>query len=538
MAAPPFCATSGAQVSLAAGECAVVDPRSTGGSALFPGNPSGAQIEYLLVPQSASGTPNDSQSFRLQGMALALAGVGPERVAQEAPPTELGPAEQFHLFLRRSERARSYPAPAGPAAAPVAEPAPAPQAAATVAPVDSGHVRTFKVCGDLQCSQPLPTVTATALKVGEHIAIYVDNNAPQPGLSQQDLDTLRVIFDTLLYEVDTLAFGLESDVDANGVVLVLMTNRVNQLVADPCPNGFVAGYFFGADIDPFFRTQFNNGEVFYSIVPDPAGTLSCAHTVAQVKRIIPVTFAHEFQHMISYNQHVLVRRRDAEDLWLNEGLSHYAEERVGRSFLPGDNPSFCSFAGGNLYNAGLYFADPGAHFLVDTAGIGGLAERGAYWLFIRYLVDQYAASAAFPDADAFTRTLVQTTLTGVANVKQQTGATFTDVVNRWGLANWVSDLPGFVAPAALQYKSWAFRTDFPRFNQTCSNAIPSSFPLVPGAGDGSAVSLSGTLRAGSGWYHRAQQAAGATGFSLLFTDASGAALRASLVPRLNVIRIQ
>src|SRR2546429_9346223 len=139
-----------------------------------------------------------------------------------------------------------------------------------------------------------------------------------------------------LYVVDTLAFGRESDIDANHVVLVLMTNRVNQLVtaAECATGGYVGGYFFGGDIDPFFRGLFNSAEIFYSIVPAPAATLSCAHSVSEIKNNLPVTFVHEFQHMISYNQHVLVRRGQAEILWLNEGLSHYAEERGGRSFLP------------------------------------------------------------------------------------------------------------------------------------------------------------------------------------------------------------
>ena len=35
--------------------------------------------------------------------------------------------------------------------------------------------------------------------------------------------------------------------------------------------------------------------------------------------------------MISYNQHVLVAAGSAEDTWLNEGLSHFAEELGGRS---------------------------------------------------------------------------------------------------------------------------------------------------------------------------------------------------------------
>src|SRR2546427_1440736 len=55
-----------------------------------------------------------------------------------------------------------------------------------------------------------------------------------------------------------------------------------------------------------FRSS-NHGEVFYSIVADSAGTLSCSHSRTQVKRVLPGTFTHEFQHMISYVQHVLVR---------------------------------------------------------------------------------------------------------------------------------------------------------------------------------------------------------------------------------------
>jgi len=41
---------------------------------------------------------------------------------------------------------------------------------------------------------------------------------------------------------------------------------------------------------------------------------------------VPVTFIHEFQHMISFNQHVLVGNSvNGEVLWLNEGFSHYAK---------------------------------------------------------------------------------------------------------------------------------------------------------------------------------------------------------------------
>src|SRR5438046_10467368 len=163
------------------------------------------------------------------------------------------------------------------------------------------------------------------------------------------------------------------------VIGVLSASADSLLTATQCtPTSFAAGYSFGADLitTPAFATG-NNGEIVYSIVPDPSGTLSCAHPVTAVTQIVPVTFVHEFQHMISFNQHFLVRGSFPEDLWLNEGLSHYAEENGGRTYLP-DSHTFFKYAFGDVYNAGQYFTAPQHYFLVDTAGIGGLRDAGAY----------------------------------------------------------------------------------------------------------------------------------------------------------------
>src|SRR3989442_1036971 len=226
----PCKATSGGQVSLGIGAYTVIDPTQTAGCAVFPSNPAGTTIEYLVVPQSASSIPDDSQAFKLGGNPLAAPRPPPP------PASTLGPnvAQHFDLPLR-------------------------------------------------------------------------------------------------LYETDTLAFGGESDIDNNGMVIVLMTGKVNALVTSAQCNsptgGYVAGFFFGADLitTPPFATG-NAGEIFYSIVPDPSGTLSCQHSVSAVTQLVPVTFVHEVQHMISFNQHFLVRGNFPEDLWLNEGVSHYAEE--------------------------------------------------------------------------------------------------------------------------------------------------------------------------------------------------------------------
>lgn len=538
--APPLppCTSSGTPVALAVAAYVSIDPGPIDGCTVFPANATASPIQYLVIPQAASPTPDDSQTFRLRG-AVPTSGVAPQLVG---PVTaQLSPADEFHYFLRQSERDRSFPVQPQPKTTAPLEPSA--QAPTVITPVDSGDVRTFKVCGNLKCSTT-PTVTATAMKVGQHIAIFVDNAAPQQGggLSQSDLSSLRDVFDTLLYETDTLAFGRESDIDSNAVVIVLMTNKVNQLVtsAQCTATGFVAGYFFGADIDPFFRSKYNSAEIFYSIVPDPNATLSCSHPVAQVTRIVPVTFVHEFQHMISYNQHVLKRGGKAEILWLNEAMSHYAEERGGRNYLPGDSLNYCRYVAGDLYNAAQYLMAPHNYFLVDTTGIGGLANRGAYWLFLRYLIDQYAADTSRVAVDAYTRSLDSTSATGVTNVMQHANNTpFATLVARWGLANWVSDLAGFTAPPELTYKAWSFRAAYNNPSPwTCSGSIPVTFPLTPATGAGPTLNLSGTLRAGSGMYFRVQQPGGAAGFTTLFSNGSGSALRNTLVPRLTVIRIQ
>src|SRR5256885_10033738 len=465
--------TAGTPLALGVGAYQSIDPRPVSGCIVFPASPSAT--EYLLVAQAATGTPNDTQSFQLVGSALTPSALASQVTAPS--PVRAAAAERFHLFLRQAERSRAYAAPAPAARRGRGKVQPAVQATAQApAPprrpfpaADSGMINSFTVCGNLTCdSDSLKTVDAALQKIGQHIVLYVDTAAPKPGLCQADLDALRAVFDTRLYEIDTTAFGRESDIDHNGVVIVLMTRTVNELVpAAECRDGAVIGYFYGADIDPFWGPQYNNGEVFYALVADPVPVLkSCAHPVAQVQRLLPPTFVHEVQHMISYNHHVLERRGEAEILWLNEALSHYAEELGGRSFLPADTATFCNYVAGDLSNSGNYLQSPQSHFLVDTSGIGDFENRGAYWLFLRYLIDQYSADTTFAQRNAFTRKLDITGLTGPRNVGTQTGQSFPLLLERWALANWVSDLPGFAAPSSLQYKMWRFPAPCPRLGRT------------------------------------------------------------------------
>jgi hypothetical protein len=328
------------------------------------------------------------------------------------------------------------------------------------------------------------------------------------------------------------------------VVIVLLTQRVNALSPNCNNTGrVILGYFFGADLLP--RTSANPGsneaEVFYGLVQDPTSA-SCDISREEATGRLPATFIHEFQHMISFNQHVLLRGGTTEDTWLNEGLSHFAEELGGRQVpdaeCPNSNSCAEEFLGqGDLFNALAYLASPEDFFLIEPGSSNGrLEERGANWLFVRWLVDHFAVDSVF-GAD-FTTRLVATNLVGAANVEMQTGVTFSTLVPEWQLSNYLDDLPGFDQPAArLRYKSWNFRA------VAGVNGRP--FPLVPDMTSGDGYVHRGVLRAGSGRHVLVVQEAGAGEVNLEVTGLTprpkrlvSRPLPSSVSPRIGLVRIR
>src|SRR2546422_525565 len=106
------CTAGAPLVNLTAGEYRSADPRPRGdfvlrtvrgpGCVAFAANQSGSGIEYLLVPQAATGTPGGKSSFLLRGATLAASSA--PAPAPIAPSVRLAPAARFHQFLRESEQ--------------------------------------------------------------------------------------------------------------------------------------------------------------------------------------------------------------------------------------------------------------------------------------------------------------------------------------------------------------------------------------------------------------------------------------------------
>jgi hypothetical protein len=534
--------------TLAAGDVGISDPAG-GPCVAVPSVPAaggtGAQYLYLAVSTAGSQTANGITG------PYAVSGSAVPAVADQAPlPSPLLSsfkpaltAEQFHMMLRQRERATA----SDPRAVLFRSTAKAPSLAVAAAP-QVGDQKNFFVCRNTTCDQPFVTVTATAQQVSGNLAIFVDNASTVTQLyTPADLTNIGQLFDNYLYPIDTTNYGRESDIDGNGVVQVLLTPQINKL-SGSCntTKSVILGYFFSVDLEPS-QAGSNNGEVFYSIVPDPGNT-ACTITKSFAEDNLGPTFIHEFQHMISYNRHVLLNggAGQAEDTWLNEGLSHYAEELGGRLIPDNQNPllqpnenTLGQFVFSDYDNAYSYLINPEATALIESdQSTGLLAERGANWLMVKWLANQFGTTAPdsarflVPSTD-FTLKLENTTLLGSANVAQQAGQPFPDLVTYWQLANYLDDLPGF-APLnpRLQYISFNLRAALAQLNRT------PRFPLVPDSTLTGAYSHAGTLHQGSGHHVRIVQAAGAPGVQFKLSGQAGGAISPALVPRVGLVRVR
>lgn len=498
-----------------------------------------SEREYLLVAISGAGNESSagtSTPFALQGRSTSTTTpvVGSPLVQRADLPGTAAFAPQtpadFHKGLRLAEQswARDPGRRLGMSRG-------VPLAAQGI-PVFGGK-DSFSVCRQIQCTG-FTRVGATVRFVGRHGAIYVDDDLPAgaEALTQTDYDDLGRRFDDYIYPADTMAFGRESDINLDERIAILITDAVNDLTPN-CSDGRIVGYFYGVDLLPGIAGS-NRREVFYAFAPKPATAGCSGVTRARALTSLPPVLIHELQHMISFNQHVLVRGSADEDVWLNEALSHFAEELGHRTIpdaeCPGSVSCFSQFASGNIGNAYDYLDNPEATHLVTPARAGGpLAERGAGWLFVRWALDHFATDTLL--GTNMTRSLVQTARHGADNVTAVTGTDFPRLVAEWQLANYLENLSGFPQDGRLRYRSWNFRATFAA---NFPAVFPKRYPLTPDSTNGS-YARSGTLRAGSGRHVRFMVGAGAPAVTVrLAASTGGNRLAESIESRIAVVRIK
>ena len=374
---------------------------------------------YLVLAMSASTIGAAQHGFEVTGLIAGGSTLAQAVPTARAIPTDEGvpPQTRFEALLRRREAALVREG--------VARTRSAALRVESVVP-SVGDRQTFQV---INADSEFEEVNAVAEYVGSRAVLYVDETAPAGGLGQDDLEDFARQFDEVIYPTVTDAFGSVSDLDTNQRVIILFTPEVNRLTPKGSV-GFVGGFFFGVDLLPQ-REGSNNAEIFYSLVPDPAGQFSDPRPKHKVLEATPAVLAHEFQHMVHFNQRILVlEAASTEALWLNEGLAQMAEELVAREYESDENADAVQlFRMGNLQRARQYLLDPSAVSLLVAEGSGSLSERGGGWLHILYLAAQKGESVLGQ--------LTRTTTTGTDNVTARVGVPWEELLADWWTATYV-----------------------------------------------------------------------------------------------------
>jgi hypothetical protein len=376
--------------------------------------------------------------------------------------------------------------------------------------------------------------TGRVVAVTTHAIVVADTANPTGGYTDAEYLSVGQQFDAV-YTMDTGAFGDPTDIDNNGKIIMFFTRAVNEMT--PKGSGsVVGGFFYGRDLFPRANTTdfegcatSNFAEMFYLAVPDPNALVNgnTNFTKNFVSHLTVSTTAHEFQHLINAARRMYVNTTatDFEVVWLNEGLSHIAEELLFYNQSAGLAPRMdidsMRFKG-NQTNVDAYNFNQQANagrlleYLSRPATSSPYAEddslwtRGATWSFLRYAADHRGTS----DGDTWFK-LVNSTTESIANLQNVFGANVSAIFRDWAVANVADDLPG--VGNEWQHPSWNFRSFF--------NFLPSvkKYPLATvTVGDNSPLTV--TLNGGGAAYVRFTIPANQVGSVKWTTQANGIAM--------------
>jgi hypothetical protein len=354
----------------------------------------------------------------------------------------------------------------------------------------------FNVNSDSACEDP-DFRTGRVVAITDKAIVVADTANPrgQGTFTDQAYADFGTAFDEIVWPSNTQNFGMPHDVDGNGRVILFFTRAVNELT----PRGqswYVGGFFHSRDLFPKRETRdfrgceaSNEAEILYMLVPDPQGLVNGnPRTIAnELRGTVPV-LAHELQHLINASRRLFVVKAGGtgwqEDTWLNEGLSHIAEELLGywtsplaprqnidadrlSSSLP-EREAFLRFQHPNANRYAAYLEDPEAHTLI---GPDSLATRGATWSFLRYAADRKGG-----DESAVWRNLVTTSSSGLTNLQSVLGVEPIDWIHDWVVSIAADDNAGGLATQFRQ-ASWNFRSIYPWVRDSAGRPLYGRYPL-------------------------------------------------------------
>ena len=229
---------------------------------------------------------------------------------------------------------------------------------------------------------------------GERTLAYLETGESEA--VRNEVINLAQVFDNRIQLRVQSAFGRYSDVDGNGKVILLFTRRLNT-------SDLAIGFFYPGDLFPASHDlpESNEAEILYLGVPEEDSFNFSPASLA-------ATACHELQHLVNFSHVTLPYAADPNPplspVWLNEGLSHLAEDLCGYNTL-----------GGNLAFVSRFLDHPWEISLTSTGADGrgdSIERRGAAYLLLRYALEQAGGVNLSSDNNlagsglAFTRALM------------------------------------------------------------------------------------------------------------------------------------
>ncbi len=431
----------------------------------------------------------------------------------------------------------------------------------------------YAVNSDLSvsCEAPVRIIDGVVRAVGERAVIVEDPQAPAAGFTDADWRLIADEFDLTVYPTGTTYFGEAADLDGNGRVTLVFTPEVNALT--PPGGGRINGFFLLADLAASGRQggagvpgedgatcpASNEGEILYIGVADPTGEFGSPFTKAQALRAARRTAAHELQHLLAAEQRVVLGSQDfgaVEESWLDEGLSHLAEELVGLRLMElpqGQNITFDVIGSDrdrldifniylipNFFSLGLYMAAPGIAPVLapfDPGGLGSEQMRGFGLFFLRWLLDHDDGD----DPAALIRGLASGgggQRRGIPNVENETGRAWEDLIAEFAMALAVDDTDVQGLETRFKVTTWNLRDIFAALNenQGAGQRFPVPYPLALSPLAFSTRALDYDLNASTEAYFRLVGTSEAPALAIELFGQDGAALPPTAIAQVLIMR--
>jgi hypothetical protein len=397
-----------------------------------------------------------------------------------------------------------------------------------------------QIGGSNDCTATPQLINARVAAISNSAIVVADPDNPPDGYTDDEYNGFAQMFDSIINPLDVATFGAPSDIDSNGRVIFVFTKVINS--KSPAGSGsFVGGLTHSRDLLPKSSCPGSNeAELFYLMVPDvPPYTASNGNQFdkAFVNAVTEAGIVHEYQHLINFARRRFLNPgapQPNEELWLNEGLSHTAEDllfyrRSGRTprtnFMGSDinNQGIFDmwryYVLGNFLNFDEYLLSPNTYSPIQSTD--GTGTRGATFAFLRYIADQNFASDG-----TFWYDLVNSGDVGVSNIEKRLGnmsdANFQTMFRDFIVSLYSDDFAAGIA-AKFTQPSWDMRSMYPRLTTIYQLPAGSFDWPLNGIGLKDNQPKSVTLTAGGFQIFRFRGLTGSDSF-IRVTGAAGAAL--------------